>query len=291
MSSDLASALGRLATEALTVELETEPKPGLVTPSSTGSHADMDAAVFRRSIAALEAYFAQFAALGRAGVPFRQLQACGVAAEHAMFRATGGVNTHKGAIFTLGLLCAAAGRALISGRNDGDLCLGARVQDLWGEAIARSGAMAAPSHGQQALLRHGIPGAREQAAAGFPTLYKVTLPALRLSLERSSSRNHACIHALLSTVAVTPDTNLVHRGGPQALAWAQSAAERFLATGGIFAPDGAVRLQELCGGFVQRRLSPGGSADLLAAAWLVIRIEQDYGIRTATKRQREACTN
>ncbi|MBI2308095.1 MAG: triphosphoribosyl-dephospho-CoA synthase [Rhodocyclales bacterium] len=269
--------IGELAIAALDAELALDPKPGLVTPSRRGSHADMDHSTFTASIAALRPYFADCARLGAAGAAFAPLQARGVLAERAMFAATAGVNTHKGAVFNLGLLAAAAGWRLAAGSG---AALGDIVRRRWAADFAV--APATPSNGQRALHDHGVPGAREHAAAGFPVLFDVTLPALRLALARGSDGRAAGVHALLSTMAVLPDTNLVHRGGPDGLAWSQRASEDFINGGSVFVAGWEGRLERLCEAFEQRWLSPGGAADLLAAAWFVHRLP---ALRLAPARQ------
>jgi triphosphoribosyl-dephospho-CoA synthase len=267
------SRLDDLACRALARELALEGKPGLVTPSARGSHADMDHKTFTVSITALNGYFGDCARLGAAGSGFDALQARGRAAERAMFAATGGVNTHKGAIFTLGLLAAAAGHQFAdTGRLDA-ASLGKLVALRWGAAILISGAAPGAefdaTHGANLRGRHGLPGAREQAAEGFPVLFGTTLPKLMAALARGAEPDIAAIHGLLATIAVLPDTNLAHRGGLGGLRWAQHAAARFVADGGVFAPDSARTLEILGEAFIARWLSPGGSADLLAAAWFL----------------------
>jgi triphosphoribosyl-dephospho-CoA synthase len=275
-SAEAASKLGMLACEALEYELELAPKPGLVTPVDRGSHADMDHRTFRASIDALRPYFVDCARLGAERVPFATLQARGRCAEREMFRATGGVNTHKGAIFTLGLLMAAAGfqHAGSGGIDAGSL--GRVVRHRWAAALSRRTAACAATNGARVLQRHGVPGAREHAAAGFPVLFAVTLPALREALARGADKGRAGIHALLSTMAVLPDTNLVHRGGPAGLAWAQAASEGFVAAGSVFTADWERRLQALASAFIARWLSPGGAADLLAGGWLLHRLGEAF---------------
>ena len=101
--------IGRAAIRALYAELALHPKPGLVSPLDSGSHDDMDMTTFMRSLFALRGYYRDIAAAGARGADFAMLQALGIAAERRMLAATGGVNTHRGAIFGLGLLTAAAG--------------------------------------------------------------------------------------------------------------------------------------------------------------------------------------
>jgi triphosphoribosyl-dephospho-CoA synthase len=189
-----------------------------------------------------------------------------------MFAATRGVNTHKGAIFSLGLLVAAASWQQATLGGLAVTSLGSVVRHRWAQALSSRPDSAAITSGARALYLHGIPGAREHAAAGFPVLFDVTIPALRRALEVGADRRRAGVHALMSTVAVLPDTNLVHRGGPEGLAWTQGAGERFVAEGSVFVGDWDTRLRCLAREFVARWLSPGGAADLLAAAWLLHRL-------------------
>jgi triphosphoribosyl-dephospho-CoA synthase len=267
-----AARIDRLACAALAREVALEGKPGLVTPTARGSHADMDHRSFTASIAALRGYFGDCVVLGAAGAALPALQARGRVAERAMFAATGGINTHKGAVFTLGLLCAAAGWQLADAGRLAPQVLGEVVAECWGTAILAAGrapgAEVNATHGARLRRVAGLPGAREQAAAGFPVLFEVTLPQLRAA-SRAVPPAAAALHALLATMAVLPDTNLAHRGGLAGLAWAQRQAQAFLARGGLAVADGTVALDALCAAFVERWLSPGGSADLLAAAWLL----------------------
>jgi len=138
----MATSIELAARAGLARELALEAKPGLVTPSSRGSHADMDHFTFAASIDSLTGYFADCARLGACGCAFNDLQARGREAEKAMFAATGGVNTHKGAVFTMGLLSAAAGRQIADGRSVRDEHLGVTVARRWGAAILIAGSAA-----------------------------------------------------------------------------------------------------------------------------------------------------
>ena len=182
--------IGHAATLALHDELVLAPKPGLVSLLDNGSHHDMDADTFMRSLFTLRHYFAQIAALGEAQAPFGALERCGIAAEARMLAATGGVNTHRGAIFTLGLLCAAAGAAGMqrSGREPlSPEALRAALQRHWGAALqARSGRISTLPGGI-AARRHGLRSASQEAALGFPVLFGTAVPALAAALRRGLS--------------------------------------------------------------------------------------------------------
>ncbi|MCU1069183.1 triphosphoribosyl-dephospho-CoA synthase MdcB [Stenotrophomonas maltophilia] len=264
--------LGRLAVASLHAELALAPKPGLVTPFDRGSHHDMDAGTFLRSLFALRHYFTAVAHLGAAGADFDALRRCGIAAEAAMLRATAGINTHRGAVFSLGLLVAAAAacRSRLGHAATGEqACLEVR---RWAADLARA-PLDAASPGQRARTLHKVPGVREQAAAGYPLLREVALPSLRHALASGLPREAAMCHTLMQLVAHTEDLNLLHRGGAEGLRWARQQAHRFLAEGGAFAHDWQPRLQRIADAFVARHLSPGGSADLLACSLFLLQQE------------------
>ncbi len=264
--------IGACAVAALREELETAPKPGLVSLADPGAHGDMDAATFGASLGALRGYFPAVARAGAAGAPFPALRALGLAAEEAMLAATGGVNTHRGAIFALGLLAAAAGRLAADGAPLDPAALRETVRRSFGRSIRRDLPVASMSHGSAVARRHGVGGARVEAAAGFPHLFDVALPALVGALRRGASRRAAAVEALLATIAALPDTNLLWRGGPAGLAWARAAARDLLRAGGVHRAGWEADVRVLHHAFVARRLSPGGSADLLAAALFVDRL-------------------
>lgn len=267
------AAIGRAATLALYDELSLAPKPGLVTLMDCGSHDDMDAHTFMRSLFSLRRYFAQIAEAGFGAADFAVLERLGMAAEARMLHATGGVNTHRGAIFMLGLLCAAAGAAL--GECDGALHpMGLReaLRRHWGCALARRSQRPPMLPGGIAARRHGLRSASTEAALAFPVLFETALPALTGALARGLAPHHARLDTLFHVIAVLDDSNLAHRGGLAGLRFAQRAARDFLDRGGAARPEGVQEAQAIADEFVQRRLSPGGAADTLAAACWVQRV-------------------
>jgi triphosphoribosyl-dephospho-CoA synthase len=264
------TAVGALARRCLERELETWPKPGLVSPGDPGAHEDMDADAFRRSAAALEPFFAALARAGGEGARMDRLRAIGIEAEAAMMAATGGVNTHRGAIFAIGLLCAAAGFRQAFGL---DVPLGRIVQARWAGGIL-DGPILLHSHGEAARKRFGAGGARQQAADGFPLIYRVGLPAFAEAIAATGEARRAAVQAIFALVAALDDTNLLHRGGPDGLAFAQCAAQGFLDAGGVTVQGWEAEALAIHHAFVARRLSPGGAADLLAATLFVQAIDE-----------------
>src|SRR5271154_2048033 len=226
------------AFDALSEELASWPKPGLVSHVDTGSHRDMDAALLTRSTDVLRPFFAELALAGAQGADMGRLRAIGLRAEAAMLAATGGVNTHRGAIFGLGLLCAAAGATAhlpAPGR------LGGIVARRWGEDIRR-GPVPLHSHGSGALRRYGAGGARAEAAAGFPSIYTVGLPALRLGrILAPGDTGAAAVQACFALLAAIPDTTVLPGGGGEGAPQAAAAAAGFRAAGGVGDPDWRAR--------------------------------------------------
>jgi len=267
---------------ALLRELAAWPKPGLVSHVDNGSHSDMDAAMMKASAGSLRPFFAELARAGQDGSDMACLRAIGLRAEAAMLAVTGGVNTHRGAIFGMGLLCAAAGEVTeisVGGAAFARSPLGNVITSRWAAEIGR-GPIPLFSHGATALRRYGVGGARVEAAGGFRSIYEVGWPALRegRSLQPNDAEA-ATVHACFALIAAVGDTNLLHRGGADGMQYATEAAASFLSRGGVGAPDWRARAVDVHSAFVARRLSPGGCADLLAMSLFVDELEAGIGFR------------
>ena len=268
----VAERLADMAAAALVAELETWPKPGLVSHVDSGSHDDMDHTTFRRSAAAIRPFFGRLAMAGGAGAEMDQLRQIGREAEAAMLVATGGVNTHRGAIFGLGLICAAAGAASVEGTRLSAARLAEIVARHWGDAIL-CGPIPLHSNGSGVLRRFGAGGARAEAAAGFPQMREIGLPALRQGRALAHDEGAARVQAFFALMAEVEDTNLLHRGGAAGLQDAQRVARQFLADGGVGQAGWEAGAAAIHRAFVRRRLSPGGCADLLAATIFLDQVE------------------
>lgn len=269
-------ALDERCRHALKCEIDAWPKPGLVTPVDSGSHRDMNYASFIDSIAALKGYFAEIAEAGARDVDYAGLQPIAIAAEARMLAATRGANTHRGAIFNLGLLAAAWGLKRSVRKHAGSSC-GQIVALRWGAAILDSRGASPASHGTSVWQRHGVGGAREEAAQGFPTVYGIGLPALRRLLATGVGEDRALVGTLMVLMAELPDTNLLWRGGVSGLRDVQAAAAAFNRAGGVLQPDWREHLLGIHAWMVTRNLSAGGSADLVAATLLAHHLESDAG--------------
>jgi triphosphoribosyl-dephospho-CoA synthase len=260
----------RIAVGCLHAELVLYPKPGLVSLVDNGSHADMNAATFMRSMFSLRHYFARICRAGFDDAPFAVLRQLGIDAEVRMLRATAGINTHRGAIFSLGMLCAAIGRARAQAIAPVGDSLRAVMLIRWGEELtAHTGRAGAESHGLQVAHRHAASGAREEGALGLPSVFQVGLPALRRTLASGRGMQLARIDALFALMAHVSDTNVLYRGGTQGANTVQRLAAGFVDMGGTSHPAWRAYALECHRILVAQKLSPGGAADLLAATCLV----------------------
>ena len=264
-------AIVHAAIASLHAELVLSPKPGLVCPDDRGSHVDMDATTMMKSIVALRHGFKAIVFAAAEDASFTRLRTIGIEAERAMLIATDGVNTHRGAIFNIGLLAAAVAHCASRGRAVTMANVRDTIRNQWGRHIDAVPADRA-SHGSAVAVRYGAGGARREAAAGFPTVLDSLWPALRDARHRGYDARRARVHVLMTSIATTIDTNLLYRGGVEGLAFAQRAARDFLDRGGVVNDDGDFELRAIGHAFVARNLSPGGSADLLAATLFVDRL-------------------
>lgn len=266
VSAEIASTLSTSAVLSLYKEVSLYPKPGLVSPVDSGSHKDMNYQMFLASINSLRDYFGKIAEAGASGAGFTTLQKLGVEAEAMMMRATRGINTHRGAIFNLGLLCAAAGKLAQSGERLTPEALGAAIADHWGTDILATcevKAYAEYSHGQQVESKYGVHGARHEAVAGFPAARDYGLPAYREALEETGCRDAAAVQALFAIMAHLDDTNILWRAGDEGLLYVKAASSEFLDSGGVRADAWRATAIGIHHKFVEMNLSPGGAADLL----------------------------
>ncbi|QIN63500.1 2-(5''-triphosphoribosyl)-3'-dephosphocoenzyme-A synthase [Caballeronia sp. SBC1] len=278
---DTCALTGALAYEALMREAYLTPKPGLVDARNCGAHRDMNLHTFSASADALAPYFPRFAAAGchYGALPADEIlplvRPLGLAAEQSMLLATSGVNTHKGGIFALGLLCTAAGRLLARHTPLRVHSLCAEVKAITCNLVERELASAGNAHsaGERLFQRFGLTGARGEAARGYATVREHALPAY-LALRQQGARDEiALLQALLHLMARNADTNLVARGGLAGLEYVQQTAQRLLQAGGVSHRLGRARMIELDDDLITRQLSPGGSADLLAVTWFLSRFE------------------
>lgn len=238
-----------LAERALRLELDTTPKPGLVDRQDNGAHKDMDYALMSKSISALRPYLTRLAVESAKDIDPAKIKEIGIEAEKAMLKATGGVNTHKGALFCIGLSVAAASCLACS--------TGAVEAYSFKELVSRAASeipSARGTHGAEVKRSFKAVGALENARAAYPELFTDWLPYYR-SLEGDPFRCHKTLLHIMTTL---DDTNILHRRGAEGLAHAEAEAARLLED---FSESG---LSSLNKDFIRENISPGGSADMLS---------------------------
>lgn len=271
----------RLACRALLYEVATTPKPGLVDRDNSGSHKDMDVFTFLDSASALWPYFEACTRTGRqtAGLPaadtFQALRRAGQKAEADMLAATRGVNTHKGAIFSMGILCGTLGRLPRPRWSQPEAILqecAAMTRGLVAADFAGLTRENACTTGQKLYLDHQISGVRGQMEAGLPAVRDVGLPVLRSGLSQGLSLNDAGCAALLALMTATTDTNLVARSS---LSVQQETCSRIRSLLEKTPFPDSHTLRQLDQEFMEKNLSPGGSADLLAVCYLLHFLETE----------------
>lgn len=252
--------IAHLATRALRTELNTTPKPGLVDSRDNGSHTDMDHAIMMRGIRALHPFFVRLALLGYAPQlpPHSEVVSIGLEAERAMLVATGGVNTHKGALFALGLAVIAAAHAAthtaaMSANPPAFLsatiaALAAAFPDTQGTHGSRAKVEASPV----VTLKSALDNARE----GYARLFDDWLPFY--AARRRANDTYAPHRTLLRIMAELDDTNIVHRSSVDTMIQVKMQARQLLHD---FSEPG---LEAMNRSFIMRNLSPGGSADMLS---------------------------
>jgi holo-ACP synthase/triphosphoribosyl-dephospho-CoA synthase len=262
--------LAEKAVQALLEEVRLTPKPGLVDRANNGAHRDMDLALFERSAHALHDSFLQCAEAGAVSpqnIPAlaSKLRSAGLEAERRMYEATEGINTHKGAIFTLGLLCCAA-----AAKGPGTDAILNRCADMTKGIVARDfagiTAETAQTNGEKLYAKYGITGIRGEAEAGFPTVANAGLPALEKALADGCSEDETGCAALLAILAAADDTNLIARSSRETQLQVRQHVSRLIQED---SRPSETDLIDLDSQFIRDNLSPGGSADLLAATWFL----------------------
>lgn len=289
-ASDLFSCVGAGAEEAesivrdigtavlsgILLEVSAHPKPGLVAPLSMGAHRDMDLQSFMLSSAAIAPALFACARVGLThdGAPeaiLPAIRSIGRDFDARLLHATHGVNTQRGILFCGGLVCAAAGAAAQRGgawaNAEAVFAMAARIaRGLCARELGHGDASRPLSNGEKLFRDYGVLGIRGEAEAGFPTVAAHGLPALRAALAAGHGLNRSLVHALISLVAEAEDTTVLWRCGPDGLAFIRAEASRILALGGALTDEGLAEVARLNAACVERNVSPGGAADLLAVS-------------------------
>ena len=262
--------VGQYLTQAILLEVSTHPKPGLVTRLSNGAHKDMSIFTFMMSSAVLSKAFNDLQDIGQAHRGtltelFCKLRSYGVGAEAELLRVTKGVNTQRGILFAGGIVSAVSGYAMNMGLSRDALL--PMIKEMAAGLVARELKNidhAAMTAGEKLYYKYGITGIRGEVENGFPSVVNYGLPALEDAFDQGATINDALVHALISLMTVVEDSNVIWRTDYDTLLEVQRIAENILSLGSVFTEKGRMAIAETERYFLQRRISPGGSADLLS---------------------------
>lgn len=282
-----AEKIGYLAYLSLLEEVYTSPKPGLVDLYSAGAHKDMDYKTFERSAAAIKPFFVSMSRQGMlmADDPrliFLSIRKTGMAAEKAMYQATGGVNTHKGLIFSLGILCAAAGACLKKWERITLEQLLSIEQKMVKDTLEREileiqKGKVNSSSGEKNLLKYGSLGARGEAVSGYESVRRISLPVMIKGVKEKKNWNAVKLETLFSLMSQTEDSNIIARHNPEVLKEVQKLAESFLKEGGAYRENAVLALEKMDRMFTEQNISAGGCADLLALTIFLFKLLYSCG--------------
>lgn len=250
------------AIKAMFIELCCFPKPGLVSFLDSGSHVDMDYEVFVKAILTLRPFFNQIALQGTKAESFKSLKITGIDAENAMLKATCGINTHRGTIFSLGLLVAATAYTVADGVRLTPENIRNNLMSLWKEELSKHKSDSG-SHGNIVRKKYGIKGIRGEAATGFPSVFDCGLNTLYECEGKSYDFNRCLIQVFFRLLKQVDDTNMIFRKGLDGLKFAHEKAISFLEGGGVSRCGWRNEALSIHKQFIERNLSPGGIADLL----------------------------
>lgn len=256
--------------QAILLEVATHPKPGLVTRLSNGSHKDMSIFTFMMSSAVLGKAFSDLQEIGQGhkgslAELFDKLRNYGVAAEKELLRVTKGVNTQRGILFAGGIVSAVAGFTMNRGLAKEALL--PLIRKMAAGLVAKELQNidhAAMTAGERLYHKYGITGIRGEVEKGFPSVAEHGLPALSEALAKGATINDALVQTLLTLMTVVEDSNVIWRTDYETLLEVQRIAKDILRKGGVFTKEGKMAIAETERYFLQRRISPGGSADLLS---------------------------
>ena len=289
---DFAETVGALAVEAMLYEVTCTPSPGLVDRVNSGAHRDMDFYSFMSSSAALSLCMARCVQAGlnhRGALPdlLPVLRQIGQEGERRMLQMTGGVNTQKGLLFSLGIVVAAVGWMRQNNQQLDSAAVLRCVAMMTAGLVRRElGNLDKPAAhltaGEKLYRRYGVTGIRGEMEQGLPAVLAHGLPTLRQALADNLGVNHALLQTLLVLMTVVDDTTVMNRHHPDKMrVWAKGKAAAALAAGGLYTETGQDLLAAMDQEFIAHNVSPGGVADLLSVTWFLYRLETRVAATTA----------
>lgn len=272
---NISEKLGDLALKACIYEVSCNPSFGLVSPLTKGAHNDMDYFNFLDSSFAIKKWLSKMAYVGYSNLDlkniFKQIRKLGIEAEKDMFIATKGINTHKGMIFLLGITIASVAKNLYEEKDFENIEL--LIKDMCKDILCDFDSLTHKTkltNGEKLYLEHGFLGVRGVAKLGLNLVFKNSLPILEEELEKGKELNSAMVKTLLYLMSIVEDSTIVSRKGINYLYKVQREARELLDSGHSL--EKCLVLEEK---YSKDRVSPGGSADLLAITLFLYFVKQN----------------
>jgi triphosphoribosyl-dephospho-CoA synthase len=276
--NEISQIISSFALQAMLYEVTCYPSPGLVSPISNGAHKDMNYFTFIDSTSVLSKYLALFVQEGYSDKcykdVFKNIRFIGMEAEKDMFIKTKGINTHKGMLFLMGVACAAVGKAIYEEKSFQEIqyiikemTSGIVEKEL---LVLKDGLKL--SHGEKLYLKYKNEGVRGEVQKGIPTVFNFSLDFYKQAVDLN--QNHRLVNTLIGIMQICNDSTIIHRHNPKVLEEVKEKAKEITNLGGMRTTYGREKVNNLCEEFIERNISPGGSADLLGVTVFLYFVEQ-----------------
>ncbi|AGX44452.1 triphosphoribosyl-dephospho-CoA synthase CitG [Clostridium saccharobutylicum] len=276
--NEMAMEISSLAVQAMIYEVSCYPSPGLVSPVSCGAHKDMDFFTFIDSTSVLSKYLTLFVQEGFSNKSYKEIfdaiRKIGITAEQDMFVKTKGINTHKGMLFLMGITCAAIGKAIYE--KKGFECIQSIIKEMTTGIVEKEliqlNHTDAQSHGEKLFFKYKTDGVRGEVERGIPTVFQFSLDFYKENFELNIKDR--LVHTLIGIMQICDDSTILHRHSVKILEEVKETAREVIAMGGMKTTKGREKIDNLCTEFVERNISPGGSADLLGVTVFLSLVEE-----------------
>jgi triphosphoribosyl-dephospho-CoA synthase len=276
--SEISMAISSFAVQAMIYEVSCFPSPGLVSPVSSGAHKDMNFFTFVDSTTALSKYLPLLVQEGLSEKSYKEIfnniRNIGITAEKDMFSKTRGINTHKGMLFLMGITCAAIGKVIYEEMSFNhiqniikEMTSGIVEKEL--AALKDTGEL---SHGERLFLKYKTKGIRGEVEKGIPTVFNFGLDFYKQNLDLDI--NDRLVNTLIGIMQVCDDSTIIHRHSPEVLEEVKKKSKDIIMLGGMRTLEGRVKVSDLCTEFIEKNISPGGSADLLGVTVFLYLVEE-----------------
>jgi len=270
--------ISSFAIQAMIYEVSCFPSPGLVSPVSNGSHKDMNFYTFIDSTSTLSKYLALFVQEGLSDKTYKEIfngiRLIGVEAENDMFAKTRGINTHKGMLYLMGVVCAATGKAIFEKKEF--KCIQNIIKEMAKGIVENELSYIKDnvelSHGEKLFFKYKTEGVRGEVEKGIPTVFNFALNFYKQSLNLNV--NDRLVHTLIGIMQICDDTTIIYRHNPQVLRDVRKKTIDIIKLGGMKSSIGREKIDSLCAEFIDKNISPGGSADLLGVTIFLYLVEQ-----------------